>query len=201
MAARGIFRHTILGCLLTAVLVLAVMASPGYASDKTPPRINVFQMKSGEIKATNRSVVVRGRVTDAGGVRRVVVDGHRVELKEGRFSRRVMLMGGEKQVLIEAVDLAGNEAEVSVAIVQVKKTRRVSRRRAPSDESDESLNDFDTASGPADDETSEGRKGYFMELMAGGSVVHSTPMPNLEACQKAIEFSPKAKCIYRAAQP
>ncbi|MDA0240659.1 MAG: hypothetical protein O3A84_11630 [Proteobacteria bacterium] len=191
MAARAIYVLIAGGFL--AVFIAVGGAPFAYAADKTPPDIVVFHVNDGEIQSANRSVRVQGQVTDGSGVRKVTVDGRPVELNENRFARRVLITNGEKRVRIEAVDNAGNRSQVMVTVVHTSKTRRVSRRRTSTDEE---VANFDTAAGPEDNE-GPAEKGYFMELRAGGTVVHSVSMPTLEACRKAIEFSPKAKCVYR----
>lgn len=193
MAARAIHR-SIAGAFLAIIFTVAG-APYAYGADKTPPEIVVFQVKDGEIQSANRSVRVQGRVTDDSGIRQVMVDGRPVTLEENRFARRVLITNGEKRIRIEAIDNAGNLSHLMVTVVRTSKTRRVSRRRTSSDDD---VANFDTASGPEENEGS-GKKGYFMQLMAGGAIVHSVAMPSLDACKKAIEFSPKAKCVYRSA--
>ena len=90
------------------------------ARDSSPPRIEIVDPKPGFEAATGQSsIVLRGKTTDAGAVRRVSVNDRDVQVSaEGEFTSEVALAAGANTVRIEATDAAGNVAQASMTIVR-----------------------------------------------------------------------------------
>ena len=88
--------------------------------DTAPPRIEIVDPKPGyEAAAGQSSIVVRGKASDAGAVRRLSVNDRNVDVSaSGEFTAEVPLATGANTVRVEAADAAGNVAQASVTIVR-----------------------------------------------------------------------------------
>jgi uncharacterized caspase-like protein len=88
--------------------------------DTSPPRIEIVDPKPGfEADAAQSSIVLRGKATDAGTVRHVLVNDRNVHVSaNGEFTAPIELAEGTNTVRIESADAAGNIGRASVTIAR-----------------------------------------------------------------------------------
>ncbi len=88
-------------------------------ADKTPPSIVVFEPKSREsvVPENQKTAILKGRITDEGGVYEVTVNGRDVDVsKTGDFAAEENLAFGDNVFRIRAVDKSGNVSETTLTV-------------------------------------------------------------------------------------
>ena len=100
-----------------------VTTERGYSETSTPvtvtydadaPVLTVTSPVDGS-KSNRESVTVTGTIEDA-YLDTVTVNGQNATVKDGKFSKRILLEEGLNTITVKATDLAGNEVEESVTI-------------------------------------------------------------------------------------
>ena len=99
-------------------------------TDKTPPIIVVLEPDAASGQAVDSAAtIVRGRVSDANGVSKVTLNGHRTPLQaDGTFAMEVELRPGANRIAITATDVHHNVARKTVMIHRKSITARQRRR-------------------------------------------------------------------------
>lgn len=85
--------------------------------DRTPPTIVISTPSDGQ-GVTSETVTVTGDVSDASGIVALTVDGRPATVSAGAFSLDVGLSLGPNEIVVSAVDGAGNAAEATLAVEQ-----------------------------------------------------------------------------------
>ena len=87
-------------------------------SDKTPPKISIFNLKNNQ-RLDTYNLFVRGKVTDNQGILSVFVNGKKSGIKsDGTFASKVKLGLGKNKIKIQAEDVNNNVAEKSITIIR-----------------------------------------------------------------------------------
>ncbi|RZL17158.1 MAG: hypothetical protein EOO89_09315 [Pedobacter sp.] len=94
---------------------LEAILSTETRTDKTPPQIAVTEPSNTrglKVTVAGKDVMVKGKATDANGIKLVKINGVQVYSKEeGDFWGSVVLNEGINKVVIQATDIAGNTGE------------------------------------------------------------------------------------------
>ncbi|MDH3591034.1 MAG: protein kinase, partial [Planctomycetota bacterium] len=80
-----------------------------FVVDKTPPEITIEAPRPGE-KFPTRDIIVRARVSDRQVLGRVTIAGREVPVRDGVASATLQLDDGDHDLVVEALDRAGNVA-------------------------------------------------------------------------------------------
>ena len=95
---------------------------PLVKADKTPPTIQITAptITRGMKKAQQeKTVLVKGKATDASGIFEVLVDGQDADLDEaGNFWAEVKLRVGENRIAVKATDMRDNSASTAFTVVR-----------------------------------------------------------------------------------
>ncbi|MDC3172748.1 caspase family protein [Alphaproteobacteria bacterium] len=87
-------------------------------SDKTPPKISIFNLKNNQ-RLDTYNLFVRGKVTDNQGILSVYVNGKKSGIKsDGTFASKVKLGLGKNKIKIQAEDVNNNVSEKSLTIIR-----------------------------------------------------------------------------------
>lgn len=82
--------------------------------DKTAPQLTIENPKNGD-KLNKETITVEGAVSDE-HLADVTVNGQKAAVRDGKYSKRIMLDPGENVIEVAARDEAGNETRKSVTI-------------------------------------------------------------------------------------
>ncbi|MET3575197.1 S8 family serine peptidase [Bhargavaea ullalensis] len=82
--------------------------------DTMKPELTIDSPADGE-KTNRETVTVQGSVSDA-NLDSVTVNGQAADVKNGKYTKRILLDNGRNQITVTAVDAAGNKTEKSVTI-------------------------------------------------------------------------------------
>jgi tetratricopeptide (TPR) repeat protein len=120
-----------------ALQVLAMLESrmvSDLITDKTPPVIVITEPavnRGLKVAASGSDVMIKGKATDAAGIRSVSINGQKIYSKEtGEFWGSMVLSGGLNKIAVQATDLAGNISE-QVFEVEKKETINASNEIVP----------------------------------------------------------------------
>lgn len=87
-------------------------------SDKTPPKISIFNLKNNQ-RLDTYNLFVRGKVTDNQGILSVFVNGKKSGIKsDGTFASKVKLGLGKNNIKIQAEDVNNNVSEKLLTIIR-----------------------------------------------------------------------------------
>ncbi|NQV56644.1 MAG: hypothetical protein HQ503_12360 [Rhodospirillales bacterium] len=174
----------------------ALRTGPLPALDRRPPRLKVHFVHQGRLRAYASRITIRGTVEDDSGIALVTVNGYTALIQGRSFSKRIRVPVGTQRSVVQALDVHGNASFVQFDII-----RRDGRDgRGPIRASDTSLKFGNPETPPLKVQSLRDiqEPGIYMVLMQGTPAMHIIRMPNIDACNKTVEFSENASCtIYR----
>ncbi|MBA7713744.1 hypothetical protein ES703_122754 [subsurface metagenome] len=88
--------------------------------DRSKPTIQIYSPETTQniFRTEDLSVIISGKATDDQGVAFITVNGRSASIKDGRFQKRIKLKIEKNPVLVSAIDINDNEAELKLTIIR-----------------------------------------------------------------------------------